>query len=100
MTPRTDREAAAPLTTAGRALLAQLDYIGAHSQDTSFPMALDDVLAIERQAAALHAVTGPELDMERVRHALGVLYPWQSGPVNAKDAARFVREYAALGDSR
>ena len=53
-----------PRTEAGKRLLANLDYIGTHSQDTSFPMALDDILAIEATAAGVTL-----LDEERLADA-------------------------------
>ncbi|HKR49480.1 MAG TPA: hypothetical protein VJT72_07855 [Pseudonocardiaceae bacterium] len=52
-----------------------------------------------REAFRDHSDSG-DIDVERVRVALGVLYPWQSGPTNAKDASRFAREYARASTPR
>ncbi len=66
-----------PRTEAGRALLANLDRIGRTSQDTSFPMALDDILSIEAEAAAL-AATPPPLDPTRRAIAQWLVQPTRS----------------------
>ena len=76
-----------PRTAAGRALLRTLDYIGAHLADTSFPMGLDDILAIEAEAraaaldearAAVEALDGVHVPMppaQRGDHDYGLSDP-------------------------
>ena len=88
-----------PTTEAGRRLLRSLDYIGAHSSDTSFPMALDYILAIEAEARA----EPPALDVERLARALDnglqLGQPWASDIVPYHDflmtcATEIAAEYA------
>ena len=96
-----------PQTAAGRALLRTLDYIGAHLADTSFPMGLDDILAIEAEAraAALDAhrpgIVADEDDTDwRIVCSCGWDGPWTNAGHAAIDAliAAVRAEYAEWVD--